>query len=151
VRRNTIVANMARLLIRCSSARSTRRGRPRSRRSPRSCPAVPLNGPAEARFEIGRRAEPELRRGALGVELPARLAVRLTGVPDDAPLESDLVRDPFDELPDRDLEARPQVHRQALVETLRRHHDPLRRIVNVEELAGGTPIAPHDDLGSRRI
>jgi nitroimidazol reductase NimA-like FMN-containing flavoprotein (pyridoxamine 5'-phosphate oxidase superfamily) len=104
--------------------------------------AVPRDRPAQPLAEVGARAEAEGQLGTLGVHGAARLAVGLAGIPDDLAREAGLARDLLRQLADPDLAARAEVHRLGRVVALRRQHDALGGVVDVEEVARRRARAP---------
>ena len=91
------------------------------------------------------RSPKQLAR-ARRVDAAARLSVRLRRVPPDASLESRHARDELGEVADRDLLAGAEVHRLGRVVAIRREHEPLDAVVDVEELARRRAVAPEHDL-----
>ena len=95
-----------------------------------------------------RGLEAEALARARDVEAPARLAVRLAGVPDEAARRSRSARAiSVGQVADRDLVAAAEVHRVARVVALGGEHDPLGGVLDVEELARRRAVAPQHDLG----
>src|SRR5512132_243512 len=78
-----------------------------ARRRARGGAPVPVDRPPEALVERRGGAEPEVGRGAGGVEAAPGLSVRERGVPDQPAAEPGEPRDPFREVLDADLEAGP--------------------------------------------
>ena len=96
------------------------------------------------------RSEAEQPLGARGVELPARLAVRHRGVPDDLAVEAGHLGDRLGELADRRLDTGAEVDRLRPVVALGGEQQPVGAVVDVEELAGRRAVAPEHDLAGRR-
>src|SRR5207249_2332172 len=108
---------------------------------------VPLDRLAQPFFERRGGLEAEEVRGPRGIEAAARLAVGLVRIPHEAPGEPGELHDQRRDVADRDLEARAEVDRLGPVVVLGREEDPLRGVLDVQELAGGAPGAPDlDDL-----
>src|SRR2546426_11452888 len=103
----------------------------------------PLDGLAQPHIERGPRLEPEARLRARRGEPPARLTVRLRGVPRNPAGEADLRGNGPDQILDRNFVTRADVHRLAAVVPFRGQHDRLRGILDIEELARRRPVAPH--------
>src|SRR5829696_10486054 len=97
--------------------------------------AVPGDGALETFAERRPRLEPEQLPGTRGVERTARLPVRHRRVPDDLSREAGRVGDGLGELADGGLDAGAEVDRLGAVVALRREHQPLDAVVDVEELA----------------
>src|SRR6266403_1740171 len=118
------------------------------RKRPPSSPyplAVPLDRLLEPHLEPGPGPEAEMLLGSRRVEEASRLTVGLARIPDDLPFESGEARDQSDEVLDRDLDARPEIHRFIALVSLGREHDPFGGIGDIEEFASGLPGAPHRD------
>ena len=81
------------------------------------------------------RHEAEALPSPGGVQRPAWLAVGFGGVPADLALEPAQARDRLDQLADGDLVADAEVDRLVAVVALGRQRDPLRGVVDVQELA----------------
>src|ERR1051325_11698263 len=101
-------------------------------------------GPASLERRGGAKAEAAL--GAPGVEQPPRLTARLGRVPDDAARVADGAGDDAGEIADADLVAGADVHRLRALVSLRREHDSLGRIFDVEKLARRRAVAPQHHL-----
>src|SRR6267378_3908251 len=79
---------------------------------------VPRDRALEPFAEVHSGPEPELALGPAGVELAARLAVRLARVPPDGAAELGRLGDQFHQLADADLEGGAEVDRIGLVVAL---------------------------------
>src|SRR6185436_15180242 len=95
---------------------------------------VPGNRRRDAAIEWGARLEAEALTRARHVELAARLAVRLARVPYELPVKAAGTRDDLREISNRHLVAAAQVDRLAGVVALRRQHDAVGGVLDIEEL-----------------
>ena len=101
---------------------------------------------AAPRFEVGLRDETELLARPAGVQRPARLAIRLGGIPADLAVVSRQAGDQLDQVADGDLVPDAEVHRLGAVVSLGSQDDPFRRVSHVQELARRGAGAPHLDV-----
>src|SRR4029450_13798348 len=106
---------------------------------------VPLDRSLQAGLEARSRLESEVLFSAHSIEYSPRLPRGPARVPQDLPFESGEARDQFDQILDRDLHARSEIHRLIALVPLSREDDPLGRIGHVEKLASGFASAPHRD------
>src|SRR3989442_2331020 len=123
---------------------------PRADRSEPLC-LIPLDRALEPFAEVDSGPEAELALGPAGVELAARLAVRLARVPPDGAAEPGRLGDELDQLADADFEGGAEVDRIGPVVALGGQDDAFGRVLDVQELPRRCAIAPHHDLGGAGV
>src|ERR1039458_957762 len=107
--------------------------------------AAPVDGGAQARIELRVRAKSELALGAGHIQAAARLAVRAGRVPCDAPPVLAERGDSLRQVAYGNLFSAAHVHRRRAVVNLRRQHDGLGGILDVEEFPGRRSVTPQSD------
>src|SRR5579859_2067358 len=107
---------------------------------------IPFHRAAQTLFKGGVAAEAEQGLGPAHVQLAARLAVRLAGVPDQPALKAGDPRNGDHQVADANLEGAAQVHGVAVVVALGRQQNALGRVLGIQKLAGRRAVAPHHDL-----
>src|SRR5262249_61814422 len=103
-------------------------------------------GPAQAVREARRRTEADPALGTARVDAPPRLPLGLPRVRHDGAGEAGDLRHGLNEIVDADLHPRAEVDGLGAVVALGGQRDRLRRVLHVEKLARGCPVAPADDL-----
>src|SRR5512140_2980395 len=110
--------------------------------------AVPIYRPAQSLFKAGACREAEPLACPRRVQHAPGLAGRLGEVESDCPFITGQPCHETHEVRDRDLESGADVDRLRIVVLLRRQHDPIGRVIDVQEFPRGLSVAPDDDLRS---
>src|ERR1700720_4571698 len=99
---------------------------------------VPVDRLPQSIFQRRLCAKAKSLVGARGVELPARLSIRLACLPSDLAFEASQMSDDLNQILDDQLAAISQIHWIAFVITGRCAHNSFRAIFDIEKLARGT-------------
>src|SRR5258705_12929938 len=106
---------------------------------------IPLNGPTQARFQLRLRAKAKFFESARYVQSTARLSIGLIRLPANLTFKPSQPADHLYQFRDRDLVARTEVDRFALVIGSRRAQHTVSAVSYVKKLTRGEASPPYLD------